>query len=210
LLVFITQREAAGQKDASLAAFYTLLARAYKHENQIDRAISTWQKALNLQEKLNLVLEFATSLKELGTLYDYQGKYSKVKPLYLQDSHPITEITNNLQGANIANFANEVKDNARLQATLYIYKDPNQNLTVAAKEIKALLAQLDKDYDRNTPIGQVMINAKAIEAIVENPNLKSRITNAIKESSATALEVLVDHPAIKILVAALKGFTDSK
>jgi hypothetical protein len=55
-----------------------------------------------------------------------------------------------------------------------------------------------------------MINAKAIEAFEKNPNLKPRLTNAIKESSATALEVLVDHPAIKILVAALKGFIDSK
>ncbi|WP_103670392.1 tetratricopeptide repeat protein [Pseudanabaena sp. BC1403] len=82
LLVYIAQREVAGQEDASLATFYTLLARAYERDQEIDRAISTWQKAINLQEKLNLSLELANSLNNLGILYDYQGKYSESEPLY--------------------------------------------------------------------------------------------------------------------------------
>ncbi|WP_434684912.1 hypothetical protein [Pseudanabaena minima] len=69
LLFYIAQREAAGREDASLATFYTLLARAYKRDNQIDQAISTWQKAIDLQEKLNLSLELTHSLNELGFLY---------------------------------------------------------------------------------------------------------------------------------------------
>jgi tetratricopeptide (TPR) repeat protein len=84
LLVYIAQREADGKEDASLATFYTLLARAYERDKQIDQAISTWQKAIALQEKLNLSLELATSLNSLGLLYDYQGKYSKAEPLYLR------------------------------------------------------------------------------------------------------------------------------
>jgi uncharacterized membrane protein len=86
----------------------------------------------------------------------------------------------------------------------------SQNLIQAAKDIKELLDQLDKDYDRNTPTGQAMIKEKAIEEIKKNPNLKARVINALKESGTTALEELVDHPAIKILVAALKGFIDVK
>jgi len=84
LLVYIAQREATGQEDVSLATFYTLLARAYKRDNQIDQAISIWQKAIALQEKLNLSLELAASLNSLGILYDYQGKYRKAEPLYLR------------------------------------------------------------------------------------------------------------------------------
>jgi len=121
-----------------------------------------------------------------------------------------SKYTNSLEGATIASFANEVTGNARQQAIQHIHQAPNQKLTEAAKEIKDLLDQLDKEYDRNTLTGQAMINAKAIESIEKNPNLKDRVINALKESSSTALEELVDHPAIKILVAALKGFIDVK
>jgi len=86
----------------------------------------------------------------------------------------------------------------------------SQNLTQAAKDIKDLLDQLDKDYDRNTPTGQTMINAKAIESIENNPSLKDRLFKAIEEGGSAALEQLVDHPAIKILVATYKGFANPK
>jgi hypothetical protein len=86
----------------------------------------------------------------------------------------------------------------------------SQNLAQAAKEIKDLLNQLDQDYDRTTPSGQAMISAKAIEAIEQNPTLKARVVNALKQGSTTALEELVDHPAVKPVVALLKGFMDAK
>ena len=110
LLVYIAQREAAGQEDASLATFYTLLARAYRRENQIDQAISTWQKALDLQEKLNLALEFATSLNELGILYNYQGKYSKAESLYLRS----LEIMKHQLGSDHPNVATSLNNLASL------------------------------------------------------------------------------------------------
>ena len=86
----------------------------------------------------------------------------------------------------------------------------SQNLTQAAKEIKDLLNQLDQDYDRNTPSGQAMISAKAIEAIENKPTLKARVINALKEGGATALEEAIDHPAVKPLVAMAKGFMDAE
>ncbi len=128
----------------------------------------------------------------------------------IQESKSMSEITNNLQGTNIANFANEVNDNARQQANQHIHQGSNQNLTQAAKDIKDLLDQLDKEYDRNTLTGQTMINAKAIESIENNPSLKDRLFKALEEGGSTALEQLVDHPAIKILVATYKGFANPK
>jgi hypothetical protein len=88
------------------------------------------------------------------------------------------------------------------------YNSPN--LAQAAKEIKALLDQLDQDYDRTTPSGQAMISAKAIESIENNPTLKARVINALKEGGTTALESAIDHPAVKPVVAMLKGFMDAK
>lgn len=86
----------------------------------------------------------------------------------------------------------------------------SQNLAQAAKDIKDLLNQLDKDYDSSTPTGQAMISAKAIESIEKNPTLKARVVNALKEGGTTALEVAIDHPAVKPVVAMLKGFMDAE
>jgi hypothetical protein len=86
----------------------------------------------------------------------------------------------------------------------------SQDLTQAAKDIKALLEQLDQDYDNTTPSGQAMISAKAIEAIEQNPTLKARVVNALKQGGTTALETAIDHPAVKPVVAMLKGFMDAK
>jgi len=86
----------------------------------------------------------------------------------------------------------------------------SQNLAQAAKDIKELLTQIDKDYDSSTPTGQAMISAKAIESIEKNPTLKARVVNALKEGGTTALEVAVDRPAVKPVVAMLKGFIDAE
>jgi hypothetical protein len=85
---------------------------------------------------------------------------------------------------------------------------PNQNLATAAAEIKQLLDQLSKEYPSNTPAGQAIVGAKAIEQIENNPTLRNRVVNALKEAGATALEEAIDHPAIKIVVAGAKGFVD--
>jgi tetratricopeptide (TPR) repeat protein len=110
LLIYIAQREVAGQEDVSLATFYTLLARAYKRDNQIDQAISTWQKAISLQEKLNLSLELATSLNELGGLSHYQGKYSETEPLFLRS----LEIREHKLGAEHPDVATSLNNLAEL------------------------------------------------------------------------------------------------
>jgi tetratricopeptide (TPR) repeat protein len=110
LLVYIAQREAAGQEDASLATFYSLLAKAYEREQQIAQAISIWQKAIDLQEKFDLFLEFATSLNSLGLLYRYQGKYSKAEPLYLRS----LEIREHQLGAEHPDVATSLNNLAEL------------------------------------------------------------------------------------------------
>ncbi|MGF1536248.1 MAG: COR domain-containing protein [Elainellaceae cyanobacterium] len=126
-----------------------------------------------------------------------------------QENNPMSETNNNLQGANIGNFANEVKDNARQQANQHIHQAPKQDLAQAAQDIKALLNQLDQDYDSTTPMGQAAIAGKTVEAIQSNPTLKKRVVNALKEGGTTALEEAIDHPAVKPVVAMVKGFIDA-
>ncbi len=128
---------------------------------------------------------------------------------YIQgDYQPMTDITNNNQGANIANNANVVRDNARQQANQHIHQAANPSLAETAKEIKALLDQLDLDYSRTTNVEQATFAAKAIEKIENNPTLKSRIVKALQEGGTTALETAVDHPAVKPVVAMIKGFME--
>ncbi len=55
----------------------------------------------------------------------------------------------------------------------------------------------------------MMIAAKTIEAIENQPTVKQRLLNAVKEGGTTALEEMIEHPAIKPVVAAIKGYIDT-
>ena len=83
------------------------------------------------------------------------------------------------------------------------------DLATAARDIKALFAELDQSYDKTTPTGQMMIATKTIEAIENQPTVKKRLLNAVKEGGTTALEEMIEHPAIKPVVAAIKGYIDA-
>jgi internalin A len=112
---------------------------------------------------------------------------------------------NDLRDANIANFANEVKDNARQQANQHNYA-ATQNLTQAAKEITELLNHISTTDTTNN---NTLVVMKAIEAIEQNPTLRARIINAGKEAGWAALDAAVEHPAVKIVTAAIKGAIDA-
>lgn len=117
-----------------------------------------------------------------------------------------SKYSNDLKGANIANFANEVKDTARQQANQNNYAAPSQSLVAAAKEIKDLLNKISATDTTNN---STLIAIQAIESIEKNPTLKDRIINAGKEAGFAALDAAVDHPAVKIVTAAIKGAIDA-
>ena len=121
----------------------------------------------------------------------------------------MAEINNNLQGANIGNFANEVKDNARQQANQHVYAASSQNLAQAVRDIQDIFAELDKSHDKTTASGSMMIAAKTVEVIESDPTIKQRLLNAVKEGGAAAIESAIEHPAVKPVVAAVKGYIDA-
>ncbi|MEM9543310.1 MAG: COR domain-containing protein, partial [Cyanobacteria bacterium P01_E01_bin.42] len=95
--------------------------------------------------------------------------------------------------------------------TMEVTKIGTQNnyasdLTQAAKDIKSLLDQLSHDYDISTPTGQMMVGAKAVEAIENDPTLKQRVVAMLQGLGETAIEELIEHPAAKICLAGAKGF----
>jgi internalin A len=118
-----------------------------------------------------------------------------------------SKYSNDLKGANIANFANEVKDNARQQANQHNYA-PSQNLTEAAKDIKTLIDQLSTDYDTTTPSGKRNLSNKILEVLEGDTPIQKRALNALKEMGKTALEEAIDHPVAKVLVAGLEGYIE--
>ena len=139
-----------------------------------------------------------------------QGLHISIYQEQFQGDHkPMTNNTNNLQGANVNNVANEVNDNARQQGNQHIHPANQQSLADAVRDIRALFAELDQNHDKTTPGGQMMIAAEAVKAIEGQPTMKKRIVNALKEGGAAAIESAVDHPATKPFVAAAKGFMDA-
>ena len=69
-----------------------------------------------------------------------------------------------------------------------------------------MLNQISATDKTNNP---TLIAIQAIEAIEKNPTLKDRIINAGKEAGFAALDAAVDHPAVKIVTAAIKGAIDA-
>ncbi len=86
----------------------------------------------------------------------------------------------------------------------------SQNLAQAAQDIKELLDRLAiayPDEDEFTRAG------RAIGEIKQNPSIKQRVTNALKESGCAALEkaieAVTDNPAVGVIVAGVKGFMNT-
>ena len=92
----------------------------------------------------------------------------------------------------------------------YINIHESQDLTRAAKDIKTLLQQLEKDYQFNTIYDKMNIATKAIEYIEQDANLNKRVLNSLKAGGASTLESLLDHPAARIVMAALEDWQQTK
>lgn len=77
----------------------------------------------------------------------------------------------------------------------------SQDLTQAAKDIKALLDQLSVDYPNDSPR---VLSAKAMDEVEKKPELKSRILRGMKAGSFAALEKMIDHPVAKFFIEGAK------
>jgi uncharacterized protein YjbI with pentapeptide repeats len=121
------------------------------------------------------------------------------------------QIQNNLQGANIGNFANQVQDNARQQTNQYNYTSPeNQILVEVVAEIQKILKQLEQSYSTNTIPEKMVVAAEALKQIESNPSLKQRLINFAKEGGLAAFEKAIDNPIGAFIVNGIRGWNEVK
>ncbi len=108
-------------------------------------------------------------------------------------------------GANIANFANQVKDNARQQAKQYNYtSEHKQTLAEAAEEIQKLLQQLEKSNPTATEDQQIKhLNDET------TPKFKRKAFAALKAAGDTAIDEFLDNSYLKVGKAAIMGWIDA-
>lgn len=107
-----------------------------------------------------------------------------------------------LNGATIANFANQVSGSARQQANQYVYStEQRKTLAEAAEEIQKLLKQLEISNPNAMEHEKIAYVNNAT-----NPNFKSRVVSALQAGSETAIEQFLDNPYINVGKAIVKGW----
>ncbi|ELS05455.1 hypothetical protein Xen7305DRAFT_00051990 [Xenococcus sp. PCC 7305] len=80
----------------------------------------------------------------------------------------------------------------------------------AAEEIQNLLKQLEQTNPTNKTTEQMMVAAKAIEKIENNPSLKEKIINAAQEAGLATFEKALDNPAGAFITGAVRGWLEAE
>ncbi|MDX2255098.1 MAG: DUF4926 domain-containing protein [Pseudanabaenaceae cyanobacterium bins.39] len=103
------------------------------------------------------------------------------------------QYNNNLQGANIANFANEVKDSARQQASHF-----NQTSGTSTAEILELINKLRQTADQFPPEvrEELIIDVEDVEVEIQKPEAERNIPKLRKRLLALLTAATVTFNAI--------------
>ena len=78
--------------------------------------------------------------------------------------------------------------------------EQQQTLAEAAKEIEALLKQLDNTYRTDTMSGQIDAAKEAMNRIKGNTPLADKILRAVKAGGISALQQILNHPAASFVL----------
>ena len=109
---------------------------------------------------------------------------------------------NDLREANIANFANQISENARQQANQHIHlSEQKKTLAEAAAEIQQLLKQLEETNPAATKAEKVAyVNDETTRSF------KRRVVGALQAGSEAAIEEFLDNPYVNVGKAIVKGW----
>lgn len=121
----------------------------------------------------------------------------------VSESKSMSETYNNdYRGANIANSANKVSDNARQQANQHIHlAEQKQTLAEAATEIQELLKQLEVTNPTATDAEKIThVNDET------TPSFKRRAVSALQAGGEAAIEEFLDNPYVNVGKAIVKGW----
>ncbi|MEA5536843.1 hypothetical protein [Crocosphaera sp. XPORK-15E] len=100
-------------------------------------------------------------------------------------------------------------NNQDISQVNYITEE-QQNLAQAAKEIQDLLNQLSQTYSPPSNDNNLKIATETVEAIEQNPTLKSRVISTLKAGGTEALKELINHPSVNILMALIEGWNSAE
>ncbi|MEH2330012.1 leucine-rich repeat domain-containing protein, partial [Nostoc sp.] len=159
---------------------------------------------LNININIRQLLDGYESLESRQKIQkgDPESDRSTIVNIYNhnQQGHfkPMTENTNNLQGANIGNFANEVKDNARQQASNF-----NQTSGANISEILQLIGNLRQTVAQFPPDirDDIIIDIDDVEVEIQKPE-KERNLPKLKKRLLALLT------AATLIAAPIAGMTD--
>jgi uncharacterized protein YjbI with pentapeptide repeats len=155
-------------------------------------------------EIIQLQQQHTSQIMELAKLGLSQSTSFIIEANAMSDS---SSSQNNLQGANIGNYANQVSGNARQQTNQYNYDSRSQqNLADAAKEIQALLDQISKTSSGSTTSDKLAVANQALQCIQGDFSMSQRVMSAISAGSISALEQLLNHPAASFFISMLEDW----
>lgn len=148
---------------------------------------------INVGQRDNLL----KSIEEL----DFRKNVFRKLEKYIEQWSQSKEVTINVNNGDTYNAQNvgAMGRSASSDNNTFIQSGQNQTLAEAAAEIQMLLEQLSKSY-KITEVPE-----QAVKQIEQNPQMKDRMMGALKNGGKTALEKLVKHPAISIVLAAIDG-----
>ncbi|NJN87536.1 MAG: pentapeptide repeat-containing protein [Leptolyngbyaceae cyanobacterium SL_7_1] len=146
----------------------------------------------------------STNMMEIAKLLASKPITVEAKAVAESQSNSDTFNTD-LRGANVANFANKVQDNARQQANQNIYtSSEKQSLAEAAAEIQKLLKQLEQTNPTATEAEQKAFVTAAIPATI-----RQRAVGALQAGGETAIAEFLDNPYVNVAVAIVKGWREA-
>ena len=126
----------------------------------------------------------------------------------------MAEVNNNFSGANFPGVTNFGVNSGTQIGTQHNYA-PEQNLVDAAKDIQDLLVFLQQTNPTITEAEkQAAIIKKVEQQIKQNPTLRDRLLNALKQGGIEALKQALDavykNPVVSISVETVKGFLEAE
>jgi hypothetical protein len=170
--------------------------------------VLNWSLKLEEDGILGEEMTFSQEEKQTAAKHDYSSLIQiNIGQSQMQNSSSESQASsgtfeNDLRGANVANFANQVSDNARQQANQHIHlSESKKTLAEAAAEIQQLLQQFEKMNPNATETEKVAyVNDET------TPSFKRRIVGALQAGGETAIEEFLDNSYVNIVKAIVKGW----
>ncbi|MDF5721919.1 MAG: CHAT domain-containing protein [Rhizonema sp. PD37] len=124
---------------------------------------------------------------------------------------PLSGISQSVSGGRMYGgmFAAQGNNN-RQNMTNYTTPEQKYNVVQAAYEIQQLLQQLEQTYPTKSSAEKMMVVAKAVDEIENNPPLKARMIEALKTGGTEAFKELINHPLVNIMIASIENWLETE